>query len=93
MYVYQTTSLIGKILDDSSVISDHGIDEKKFIVIMVTKPKVTEPATKTPADPTAQAAAAPAPTPAPAPAATPSPAAAPATTPVAAPTEETPARS
>lgn len=66
----------GKILDDSSVIGDHGIDEKKFIVIMVTKPKVTEPVNQGPANPTAQQASAPAPTPAaaPAPASTPAPA-------------------
>jgi len=36
----------GRILDDNSVLNDHGIDEKKFIVIMVTKPK-TEPPQQT----------------------------------------------
>lgn len=51
----------GKILDDVSVLSDHGIEEKKFIVIMVTKPKASEPATVTPAETTTQPAATPAP--------------------------------
>ncbi len=51
----------GKILDDVSVLSEHGIDEKKFIVIMVTKPKASEPATTTPAETTTQPAATPAP--------------------------------
>ncbi len=57
----------GRILDDGSILSEHGIDEKKFIVIMVTKPKAPEPAqpvaaaNPTPAPPTV---AQPAPTPA-----------------------------
>jgi len=34
----------GRILEDVSILNDHGIDEKKFIVIMVTKPKASEPA-------------------------------------------------
>lgn len=48
-------------MDDVSVLSDHGIEEKKFIVIMVTKPKASEPATVTPAETTTQPAATPAP--------------------------------
>ncbi len=57
----------GRILDDTSILNEHGIDEKKFIVIMVTKPKAPEPAqpvaaaNPTPAPPTV---AQPAPTPA-----------------------------
>lgn len=50
----------GRILDDSSVLTDHGIDEKKFIVIMVTKPKTTE-AAPAPAAPVTEVAPAPAP--------------------------------
>jgi len=45
----------GRILDDASVLSEHAIDEKKFIVIMVTKPKAAEVTPVGPADPTAQA--------------------------------------
>jgi len=33
----------GRILDDASILNDHGFDDKKFIVIMVTKPKTTAP--------------------------------------------------
>jgi len=33
----------GRILDDASILNDHGIDDKKFIVIMVTKLKTSEP--------------------------------------------------
>ncbi|KAI9555411.1 hypothetical protein GHT06_017926 [Daphnia sinensis] len=62
----------GKILDDHSVLAEHGINEKKFIVIMVTKPKASEPATITPPEATSQSvtttpAPVAAPTPAPAP--------------------------
>lgn len=49
----------GRILEDTSFLSEHGIDEKKFIVIMVTKPKVSEPVQQpaaAPANPTAVSA-------------------------------------
>lgn len=61
----------GKILDDHSVLAEHGINEKKFIVIMVTKPKASEPATITPPEATSQSLAT---TPAPVAAPTPAPA-------------------
>ena len=57
-------------MEDASILSEHGIDEKKFIVIMVTKPKPAEPV---------QAAPAANPSPAPAPAAQTAPTTAPAT--------------
>jgi len=31
----------GKILEDETAISEYSIDEKKFVVVMVSKPKVT----------------------------------------------------
>ena len=67
IFVYD---FIGRILDNNSLLSDHGIDEKKFIVIMVTKPKTSEPVQpqSTPAAPVAPVAQ-PLVTPAPAPAA------------------------
>lgn len=71
----------GRILDDGSILNDHGIDEKKFIVIMVTKPKAAETAPA--ANPT------PAPTPAAQPVATPAPAP-PAAAPAAPARQETP---
>jgi len=55
---------LGRILDDDSVLSEHAIDEKKFIVIMVTKPKAAEVTPAGPADPTAQPAQSAASTPA-----------------------------
>ncbi|KAJ0399573.1 hypothetical protein P43SY_009632 [Pythium insidiosum] len=58
----------GKVLKDDSPLSEYGVKENDFLVVMVTKPKTTRPAA-------APAAPAPAPTPAPAPAA-PAPAAA-----------------
>lgn len=43
----------GKILTDESVLSEYNIDEKKFIVVMVTKPKSTPAPYAGPSDPTA----------------------------------------
>jgi len=43
----------GKILTDESPISEYNIDEKKFIVVMVSKPKSAPAASTGPADPTA----------------------------------------
>lgn len=43
----------GKILTDESVLSEYNIDEKKFIVVMVTKPKSTPTPYAGPSDPTA----------------------------------------
>ena len=42
------------------MLSDHAIDEKKFIVIMVTKPKAAEVTPAGPADPTVQSSTQPA---------------------------------
>lgn len=43
----------GKILTDESVLSEYNIDEKKFIVVMVTKPKSAPEPYAGPSDPTA----------------------------------------
>lgn len=44
--------IAGKILEDSSQISTLNIDEKKFIVCLVTKAKDEPPLDVTPSDPT-----------------------------------------
>ncbi|TMW56205.1 hypothetical protein Poli38472_008853 [Pythium oligandrum] len=57
----------GKVLKDESPLSEYGIKENDFLVVMVTKPKAPKPAAATPAAPApanTPAAAAPAPTPA-----------------------------
>ncbi|KAL3054360.1 hypothetical protein OYC64_006646 [Pagothenia borchgrevinki] len=71
----------GKILQDDTPIQDYNIDEKNFVVVMVSKAKpaaaASPPASEAPKPPAedsgSSSAAAPAPTPAPTPAAAPTP--------------------
>ncbi|XP_014245634.1 UV excision repair protein RAD23 homolog B [Cimex lectularius] len=42
----------GKILTDETPVSEYNIDEKKFIVVMVSKPKLVPPVHSGPSDPT-----------------------------------------
>ncbi|XP_054041103.1 UV excision repair protein RAD23 homolog B [Rissa tridactyla] len=93
----------GKILDDDTALKEYKIDEKNFVVVMVTKPKAAAGATQQSDATTAASSttAAPAPATAPIPAAAPVPAPVPPppapdvvaceSTPVSAPEEENPA--
>ncbi|KAK2507356.1 hypothetical protein MC885_000738 [Smutsia gigantea] len=85
----------GKILNDETALKEYKIDEKNFVVVMVTKPKaVTTPATTQQSNPattptvssSTATAVAQAPIPAPAPAVAPTPTPAPASTTPASPT-------
>jgi len=82
----------GKILVDDDPLSKYNIDEKKFIVVMLSKPKAPPPAASSPpAAPAEPVAPAPAPAPAPTPAASATPATPPApAVPATAPATEAP---
>ncbi|XP_064153515.1 UV excision repair protein RAD23 homolog B-like isoform X2 [Anguilla rostrata] len=68
----------GKILNDDTALKEYKIDDKNFVVVMVTKPKTAPSASQpSPASSTATPSPAPAATPAPAPSATPAAPAAP----------------